>query len=217
MTPRRPGQEALSRDRIVAAALKLVDESGLEGHSMRDLASELDVDVSTLYYHVPNKAELYDMVADAVMDDHDLSSVDPQLPPIDQFREAGRQFRAALLRHPNAVPLLVGKPMRSATQIRPVERILSVFFAAGMDATSALLALDSMAAFVLGCVAGETGLQADPHAEEGLDALKSLPAEEFSNTHRVLAEVDPAVFADYHDAQFELGLDAMARGLFPER
>jgi AcrR family transcriptional regulator len=214
MTPRKPGHETLTRDRIVKAALGLVDEYGMEGHSMRDLALALGVDVSTLYYHVPNKAALYDLVADAVMEDPDLEQPDCDAAPIDRFCRTARGFRSTLLRHPNALPLLIGKPMRSPAQVGPVEHILGIFFDADFDATYALLALDSMAAYVLGCVSGQTGLQSDPKSEEGLEGLTLLPADEFANIHRMLTEVDDIDFTKYHDRQFEVGLDALARGLF---
>lgn len=214
MTPRKQGQETLTRERIVKTALALVDERGLEGHSMRDLALALGVDVSTLYYHVPNKAALYELVADAVMEDPELDEPDPDIAPIDRFRRAGHGFRDALLRHPNALPLIIGKPMRSPAQVRPVEHILGIFFDAGFEAAYALLALDSLAAYVLGCVAGQTGLQSDPTSEEGLEPLALLPAEEFPNTRRMMTEVVGIDLAEYHTRQFEVGLDALARGLF---
>lgn len=216
MTPRRQGQGTLSRDRIVKTALRLVDEHGMEGHSMRDLAAALDVDVSTLYYHVPNKAALYDLVADAVMSDNDMSAIDATLPPAERFRMAAREFRATMLRHPNAIPLLIGKPLRSADQMRPVEVILGILFDAGFDSNKALLTLDAMAAYVLGCVAGQTGLESEPSTDEEIEKLAALPAEEFGNIHRILGEMDPSVLESYQDRMFEHGLDAMARGLFGE-
>ncbi|GAA3606544.1 TetR/AcrR family transcriptional regulator C-terminal domain-containing protein [Microlunatus ginsengisoli] len=58
----------LDRHRIVDEALRLVDESGLDALSLRSLAGRLDVRAPTLYWHVQNKSELLDALADEIMD-----------------------------------------------------------------------------------------------------------------------------------------------------
>ena len=54
----RAGEEALTRGRILVAALSLVDEEGIEALSMRRLAKELGVDPMAIYHHLPNKRAL---------------------------------------------------------------------------------------------------------------------------------------------------------------
>jgi len=51
----RTTRETLSRDRVLRAALALVDKGGLEALSMRKLAAELGVEAMSLYNHVKNK------------------------------------------------------------------------------------------------------------------------------------------------------------------
>jgi AcrR family transcriptional regulator len=48
----------LTEERIVAAALTLIDADGIEALSMRRLAAALDVNPMSLYHHVANKAAL---------------------------------------------------------------------------------------------------------------------------------------------------------------
>ena len=64
-TRRRPPDEPLSRDRIVGAALALVDHEGL-ALCMRRLAAALGVDPMAIYYYLPNKAALEDAIVEAV-------------------------------------------------------------------------------------------------------------------------------------------------------
>src|SRR5687768_17449668 len=59
--------EPLSRPRIVAAAIDLIEREGADAVSMRRIAGELGVGVMSLYNHVPNKAALLDAVAEAVL------------------------------------------------------------------------------------------------------------------------------------------------------
>lgn len=57
---RRTRRETLTREKVLHTAMALVDEEGLEGLSMRRLASALDVHAMSLYNHVSNKADLLD-------------------------------------------------------------------------------------------------------------------------------------------------------------
>lgn len=56
-----------SRADVVAAALRVLDEHGLENCSMRRVASEIGVQVSALYHHVPNKQSLLALMADEIV------------------------------------------------------------------------------------------------------------------------------------------------------
>ncbi|MFF4649276.1 TetR/AcrR family transcriptional regulator [Streptomyces sp. NPDC001380] len=76
----RPRRPLLSHDRIVAAALRLVDAEGLEALSTRRLAAELGVSGPSLYNHFATKDDLLDAVADAVVGEVDLSMFGPPDP-----------------------------------------------------------------------------------------------------------------------------------------
>ncbi|NUU20624.1 MAG: helix-turn-helix transcriptional regulator, partial [Streptomycetaceae bacterium] len=76
----RPRQPLLSRDRIVAAALAIVDDEGLDAVSTRRLAAELGVSGPALYNHFGTKDELIDAVVDSVLGEVDLTSLtDPRI------------------------------------------------------------------------------------------------------------------------------------------
>jgi len=62
----------LSKARVLAAALVLADEAGLEGFSMRGLSQELGVVPMALYKHVGNKDELLDGMVDIVFSEIEL-------------------------------------------------------------------------------------------------------------------------------------------------
>src|SRR5688572_16925447 len=59
MEKKRVTREPLSRQRILDAAVKLVDAEGLNALTMRRLAGELGVEGASLYKHIPNKAALH--------------------------------------------------------------------------------------------------------------------------------------------------------------
>jgi AcrR family transcriptional regulator len=102
---RRAGQAPLSRAKILATALEVIDEAGLEGLSMRRLGKELGVDPMAVYHHVPNKEELLRAVV------HDVFSRMPspatEGPWRDRVRSWAHAYRDLALAHPNLVLRIV--------------------------------------------------------------------------------------------------------------
>src|SRR5690348_7113452 len=68
MRPTRQPQgqrPSLSREQIVRAAIELADDEGLEALTMRRLATKLGAGAMSLYWHIPNKEDLLDLMLDA--------------------------------------------------------------------------------------------------------------------------------------------------------
>lgn len=68
LSPEEERQRGLTRERLVAAALDLVDEEGLEGLSMRALADRLEVKAASLYWHVRDRQELLELLAEGILE-----------------------------------------------------------------------------------------------------------------------------------------------------
>ncbi len=58
----------LDRDGIVDAAFALLDEEGIEGLSLRKLAARLDVKAPAIYWYIPNKAGLLQLMSARLTD-----------------------------------------------------------------------------------------------------------------------------------------------------
>ncbi len=82
-------KEGLSRARLVSEALGLVQEEGLEALSMRSLAERLNVKAASLYWHVRDRRELLELLAEAILDG-------VSAPRATGWREAVAQLAAAL-------------------------------------------------------------------------------------------------------------------------
>jgi AcrR family transcriptional regulator len=208
MTPRKKDAEPLARERIVAAAMKIIDAEGLDALSMRRLGTELGVNPMAAYHYVPNKAALYDLVLEAVMAGVDTETIDPALPLADQLKQAARAYRAAILAHPRAIPVLASRSLRTASVLRPVEPMLGILYAAGLTPDEAMAAVDFIAQFVLGGAVGYYHHEFDDEAGEQRE-FEALDPAEFPNTIRMITE------AHYlgPDGEFEFGLDAVIHGL----
>jgi TetR/AcrR family tetracycline transcriptional repressor len=70
MIPLSPEEErqGLTRERLVDAALELINEEGLDGLSMRALADRLKVKAASLYWHVRDRRELLELLAESLLD-----------------------------------------------------------------------------------------------------------------------------------------------------
>jgi TetR/AcrR family tetracycline transcriptional repressor len=100
----------LNREQVVHEAMQLADEDGLDALTLRALAARLSVQAPTLYWHVKNKAELLDALADAIMDEA-IAAI-PAPTPDGDGREwllaALGQLRAAMLRHRDGARIVSG-------------------------------------------------------------------------------------------------------------
>jgi TetR/AcrR family tetracycline transcriptional repressor len=76
-------RERLTKPRIVDAALRIMDEEGLDAVSMRRVARELGVEAMSLYNHVQSKEEILDGICERVMSEFDYPS------PSGDWRTAG--------------------------------------------------------------------------------------------------------------------------------
>jgi TetR/AcrR family tetracycline transcriptional repressor len=68
LSPEEERQQALTRERLVSAALELIGEEGLEGLSMRALADRLEVKAASLYWHVRDRRELLELLAESILE-----------------------------------------------------------------------------------------------------------------------------------------------------
>ena len=215
MSPRKPKTAVLTREQIVAAAVSLVDRDGLSSLSMRRLAAELGVGPMTLYYHVPDKFALEDLIFDAILGEVDFSADDPTLDPEERAVSMGYALRAALLAHPNTVPITLSRAARTPGQLRPVEVMLGILYDMGLDATDAIAAVDVVGQYVFGTtLAYVNQLAAEGKPSEVPEVGGgSMTAEQFPNLTRAIAESEYLGW----DRMFDRGLRALVRGLIVER
>ncbi|MFO0668593.1 MAG: TetR/AcrR family transcriptional regulator C-terminal domain-containing protein [Polyangiaceae bacterium] len=198
-------REPVSRERILAAALEIVDAEGLGAVSMRRLGDALGVEAMSLYNHVPNKAAVLDGLFEAV-----LSEIEPVRRSKSwslDLRHRARAFRAALLRHPHVAPLFATRPAVTLASLAHVEAALEVLREAGFARGEAVGVFQVLVAFVVGHTLGSTAALA-PDAPAPVD-YTSLDRDAFPRV-RELADV----LARYDvEREFELGLDLMIGGL----
>lgn len=142
MKPRRRARP-LTRDELVDAALRIVDEEGLGALTMRHLGAALDVEAMALYRHVPNKESLLDLTVDRMRSELRLEEPPPE--------EASALLEAifvaylqVLMAHPNMLPLATRRTAADGTSG------LEFMVAQGMDAEDAVELYQSLTALTVG-------------------------------------------------------------------
>lgn len=160
---------ALDRQQVVDEALRLLDDEGLDALSLRTLAGRLGVQAPTLYWHIANKAELLDALADAIMDEAIRDVPEPRDDGVEWLLGALTALRAALLRHRDGARLVSGSRM-SLRRADFSEAAMSVLVDHGMELHLARLTVLAGERVTIGYVLEEQGSldvpQQDPDLEE---------------------------------------------------
>jgi AcrR family transcriptional regulator len=129
--PRRPGTEALNRQRLADAALELIDEGGMEALSMRRLGARLGVDPMAVYYHVASKRELVRLVISHVFVSLGLTRARGDWRT--RVRRWAEAYKELVLKHPNLVaPMLTDPDFVSVAAQHANHELTSALRSAGL-------------------------------------------------------------------------------------
>ena len=204
----RPSTAVLTRERIVRAALTLIDEVGADAFSVNALATRLEVSPSSLYNHVSGKDDLLVGVQEVITDAIDSAMFTTQ-PWADAVAAWARSYRAAFVRHPHAIPLFATSPVAGAIRTMEMyERVVRGFEHAGWAPEHIISAVVALESFILGSAldaAAPTGLLSPGGASDHVPQLSAAV-----DAHEQAAAGTSTTGADM---AFETGLAAMITGL----
>lgn len=147
----RPSSPLLTSRKIHRAALDLFDEP--HGFSIPRLAKRLGVSPSSLYHHVKGgRTEIIKGIRSLISQDAHHSG---DFPPgdgtwQDQVRRWAVNYRAAMERHPMAIPALVGEPVDDDATLEIYESLAKVLESAGFEGPALLAGLSLVDVLVLG-------------------------------------------------------------------
>jgi TetR/AcrR family transcriptional regulator, tetracycline repressor protein len=169
----------LTQEQVVARAVDLVAEVGLEALTLRRLATELGVSAPTLYWHVRNKRELLDLVAEALVARAGrTTSPAPGQPWWDWLADRARRMFRVLTSHRDAALVVAGNRPTEAT-LPDVEQVLASLVTVGFPAAEALRVILSVSNYVIGCAVerqAEQARTADPERDTRLlEQAAALP------------------------------------------
>ena len=200
----------LTREKIVEAALVLLERDGLQGLSMRRLAQELGSGAASLYWHVGDKEELLSLLLDRIVGETEVPEPDPENWQ-GTVKELARAVRKHLSQRRDAAQLSLGRVPAGPNSLPILERNLAVLAASALPPHVIAYAADMFALYV-GAFAYEESLRSgEEHASpEQLGAYwASLPPEQFPTITRLANDL---VAGDI-DERFEFAIELLVRGL----
>ena len=137
----------LSRERIVGAAVTLLDEHGADGLTMRRLAQLLGVTSTAVYWHVRTKDDVLDLAVDRIFGE--VPVPDPSESWLEDIRGLARAWRRAILDHPWAAGL-IGRPMLGPNVLARTEFLQSALVRGGCSGLHLAVTTRLLANYVIG-------------------------------------------------------------------
>ncbi|GAA4677451.1 TetR family transcriptional regulator ActII [Pseudonocardia yuanmonensis] len=223
-TPRKqPARRSLSREAIVEAAMGVLRKEGIDGVSMRRVATELSTGAASLYAHVANKDELVELLFDEVVAEIPLPEPDPA-----RWREQLTQLwvdsRAALMRYRDIARAALGSVPLGPNALRVTETTMQLLRLGGVPDQAIAWATDVVGLYVsASAVEGamraqrEEGrldargryIQGEDQARQLQEYFAALPADRFPTFVALL----PHLTTGTDDERFRFGLDLLVGGL----
>ncbi len=210
----RPHREPLTRERILQAALRVMDQEGLEAVTMRRLGRELGVEAMSLYNHVEDKEAILEGILEVVMAEFDFPEETGDWEA--DVRAGARAWRRLMIAHPTVIALFAESkhPASSPERLLPMEWAFDLLGRGGLSDDEVVHAFRAFGGYIMGSVLNEVanpvpGTGDRDHRAEHEQVASMLPAEQFPNLTRLLplmAECDAEV-------DFEFGLDLLIAGL----
>jgi TetR/AcrR family transcriptional regulator, tetracycline repressor protein len=178
----RPKVPLISKRAALEAALRIIDEEGLEELSIRRLAHALDVNGASLYHHFKNKDEILLGAARLALEDARLLE-SPDADWREWFIDQARLYRRVLLEHPSLVPVILKQhPHRIAMEF--YDQAVQILLDSGVPAPSIIPLIESMESHTFGSVLYTMALRKDAdEVGESFPALREA-------RRRAMAHVD---------------------------
>lgn len=207
----------MTRTAIVDTALGLLAEGGLEAVSFRRIARALGVAGPTLYWHVENKRQLMDLMAEELVrrTGGAYAGPEPGQPWWEWLRDVAERMFDAVVSTRDAPRVLAGN-RPSPESFAHIEGVLRVLVDAGMTPGEAQQTLFTIGAYVIGS-ATEWQAEAErasiqPLPDAGDERANAFRAQVLADKPLLLAAIDERL-GDTDTAAFGFGLGLLIDGL----
>jgi AcrR family transcriptional regulator len=206
-------RRSLTRQRILRAAVKIMDSEGLDAVSMRRIGRELGVEAMSLYNHVEDKAAILDGICEVVMAEFDFPEANADWTEL--ARTGARAWRDMMRAHPNVIGLFAERkhPLSSVDALRPMEFALDTLKRSGLSDADTVKAFRVFGGYIMGFVLMEAGnMMSGVGGEETptpAQAAALLPVDQVPSFVAMLphlTECDP-------DENFDFGLELIIAGI----
>ncbi|MEV4686187.1 TetR/AcrR family transcriptional regulator [Microbacterium sp. LWH3-1.2] len=204
---------SLSRDEIVAAALRLMDGEGEPALTFARLGEELKASPTAVYRHFLSRQDLLRALADHL----DGISIEGYTPTddwrIDLQDLAWRAWRTAN-EHPAAAAISLSLVSNGTNELRAVEWVLRAIHRAGLTGRQAVVQYQVYSNLVLGSAGAHGARLSAPDAREvdegWIQVYAPKDPSQFPHAEAVKAELASVTYEEVFAKQLEMYLDALA-------
>lgn len=204
------GEPSDSQQRIVSAALELLNEDGLNSLSLRKLATKVDMKAPALYWHFNSKDVLVDYMAEAILI-KEFRSLKPRPKDTlwqDWLTEQMSNLRKAMLAFPDGARVVAGAHLQPAVTLGKLfECVLESLESSGLDTQQARHILMTVSTYTFGFVIEE---QASPNPQE--ITMLNLNAPDSPYPHIVKAMQEAHSNSRDLDYDYKVGLGYIIKG-----
>lgn len=205
---------AVTRDDVIQTAIQLLQEVGLDGLTLRRLATELGISAPTLYWHVKDKRELLDLMAETMVREarEKMGPFPDKLEWWEKIAEGmRRQYHSILMYRDGARVVAGNRPTEAALPL--IEQYMKLWSEAGFPPEEALATILTFGDFIAGSA---LEVQAE------MERAKIQTAQELRSIWTKMEEYPTLLAAAKGRAQhrsarphagFEHGLDLLISGL----
>lgn len=188
----RPAKPALTREGIVAAAIRVMQAEGLDRVTMRRLAQELDTGAASLYVYVRNTAELHAAMLEELLGAVDLGPVTAAGDWRERLKQVLRSYTIILFEQPGlAQSVLVTRPSGPA-YLSLAEGILALLSAGEVPQDRAAWAMDLLLHFATSTAAEQATRDRAVDAQDEEDAVATALREASADTYPQIAALGAA-------------------------
>jgi AcrR family transcriptional regulator len=206
-----PAPRKFTREQLRSAALALVDEQGLAGLTMRNLAAELGTGAMTIYNYVDGREGLEELVTEAVMGETRWTETPGDWPA--QVVSVAEGMWRAVRAHPHAIPLILTRRSSDVPTLAPAEALLRALAHSGRSGVELLVAFRVVSGYVTGFAQAELTSPFAARAGEDRVAvagrIAALPVDRFPK----LIEIAEAAADGDPETEFRSGLAIVLAGL----
>jgi TetR/AcrR family tetracycline transcriptional repressor len=200
----------LSREQVLAAALGLLDEVGLEHLTMRRLAAALGVQNGATYWHFPSKQALLETMADTLLTGL-TAGLDAEWPWDERITTLARRLRRALLSRRDGGRLFAAVFFPLPNALAYGEAVIAALGESGLSSRDAAWAADTLTYYVVGHTIEEQLAVALPGS--GHDATARLTGAVDPQRHPHMYAALAHIPAPHHQEHFDYGLHLIVNGI----
>lgn len=205
----RPSKAPLSREKIVLTALDIIAKDGINGLSLRRVATALDTGAASLYVYLDNLNELYALMLDQALADVELPQ-DSRASWRKRLKSVLHSYVQVLFERNGLAQLALSTIATGPNSLRIWEALLGLLKEGGVEDAKAAWGIDLLTLHATAIAAEKSNWRAtNPQFGRVKKALEAAPAEQFP----LIVALKQAILAGDEENRLNWTLDVLIDGI----